>query len=156
MTQETILFNDTVANTIAYAKPDVTHEKIIEAAKMAQAHEFIMDMPDGYDTKIGDRGLRLSGGQRQRLSIARAILADRPVLLLDEATSALDTHSERCVQAALDELMKNRTVIMIAHRLSTIKKANRIMILSEGSIVEEGTHEELMNRGGHYKYLYDL
>ena len=156
MTQETILFNDTVANNIAYGHAHAAREAVIEAARRAHAHDFILAMPEGYDTIIGERGVRLSGGQCQRLAIARAILRNPPILILDEATSALDTEAERQVQAALDELMKDRTVFAIAHRLSTIIHADEIMVLQQGRIAEQGTHQELLARGGHYKYLYDL
>jgi subfamily B ATP-binding cassette protein MsbA len=156
VTQETILFNDTVAANIAYGCADASRDRIQEAARRAHAHEFIMQLPDGYGAVIGERGLRLSGGQCQRLAIARAILRNPPILILDEATSALDTESERQVQAALDELMTGRTVFAIAHRLSTIMNADLILVLDKGSIVERGTHRELLNRGGLYKYLYDL
>ena len=156
VTQETILFNDTVANNIAYGQTGASRVAIEEAARRAHAHEFIAQMPQGYGTVIGERGLRLSGGQCQRLAIARAILRNPPILILDEATSALDTESERQVQAALDELMTGRTVFAIAHRLSTIMHADLILVLDKGSIVERGTHQELLDRGGLYKYLYDL
>ena len=156
VTQETILFNDTVSGNIAYGQTSASRVAIEEAACRAHAHEFIVQMPQGYDTVIGERGLRLSGGQCQRLAIARAILRNPPVLILDEATSALDTESERQVQAALDELMTDRTVFAIAHRLSTIMHADMILVLDKGSIVERGTHQELLDRGGLYKYLYDL
>jgi len=156
VTQETILFNDTVANNIAYGQAGASRAAIEEAARRAHADDFIEQMPQGYDTVIGERGLRLSGGQCQRLAIARAILRNPPILILDEATSALDTESERHVQAALDELMTGRTVFAIAHRLSTIMHADLILVLDKGSIVERGTHQELLDRGGLYKYLYDL
>lgn len=156
VTQETILFNDTVANNIAYGQTNAPHVAVEEAARRAHAHDFIEQMPQGYETVIGERGLRLSGGQCQRLAIARALLRNPPILILDEATSALDTESERQVQAALEELMTGRTVFAIAHRLSTIMHANLILVLDKGAIVERGTHQELLARGGLYKYLYDL
>ena len=154
--QETILFNDTIESNIALGRAGATHDEIVEAAKIANAHNFIMESPEGYQTNIGDHGGRLSGGQRQRLSIARAILKNPSILILDEATSALDTESEKLVQAALEELMKNRTTIVIAHRLSTIKKADLICVLEKGEIVEKGTHEELIQKGGLYNKLYSM
>ncbi len=144
VTQDSILFNDSVRNNIALSKEDATDQEIIEAAKIANAHDFIMDLPDGYDTNIGDGGNRLSGGQKQRLNIARAILKNPPVMVLDEATSALDTESEKLVQDALDKLMQNRTSVVIAHRLSTIKNADKIIVMQNGKIQEMGSHQELM------------
>lgn len=154
--QEAILFNDSFYNNITFGVESATKEQVIEAAKIANAHEFIMASENGYDTNIGDRGCKLSGGQRQRLSIARAILKNPPMLILDEATSALDTESERLVQEALDRLMKNRTTLVIAHRLSTICNADLICVMHEGQIVEKGTHEELLKLGGYYKHLVDM
>jgi subfamily B ATP-binding cassette protein MsbA len=156
VTQQTILFNDTVRNNIAYGREDCPEEKIIEAARSAFALDFIMDLPHGFDTIIGESGARLSGGQQQRVSIARALLKDAPILILDEATSALDAESEREVQRALENLMQNRTTIIIAHRLSTIQNADRIIVLKDGQLVEEGTHDELLNLGGEYSSLYRL
>jgi subfamily B ATP-binding cassette protein MsbA len=156
VTQETVLFNDTVRNNIAYGQPDVPMEKIEAAAKAARAHEFILRMPQGYDTQIGERGARLSGGERQRLAIARAILKDAPILVLDEATSSLDTESEAQVQAALATLMHERTVLVIAHRLSTVRSANRIAVMERGRVTELGSHEELLAYGGTYSRLYQL
>lgn len=154
--QEAILFNDTFFNNIAFGVENATMEQVVEAAKIANAHEFIMEKPEGYQTNIGDRGSKLSGGQRQRISIARAILKNPPILILDEATSALDTESERLVQEALERLMKTRTTIAIAHRLSTIKNADEICVLYEGEIVERGRHDELIALNGYYKRLNDM
>ncbi len=156
VTQQTILFNDTVRNNIAYGRKDCTEQELTEAAKAAYALDFINDLPMGFDTIIGESGARLSGGQQQRISIARALLKDAPILILDEATSSLDTESEREVQRALENLMKNRTTIVIAHRLSTIKNADRIIVLKDGCLVEEGTHAELLDLGGEYSFLYRL
>ena len=156
VTQETILFNDTVKNNIAYGLQDVSPDKIIEAAKAANAHNFIQVLKDGYETVIGDRGTKLSGGERQRLSIARALLKNPPILILDEATSSLDTESEVLVQQAIERLMKGRTSIVIAHRLSTVQRANKIIVLSDGEIVEEGTHELLLSKLGLYHKLYNM
>ena len=156
VSQESILFNDTVFNNIAFGLEHATREAVIEAAKIANAHDFIMEMEDGYDTVIGDRGMNLSGGQRQRISIARAVLKNPPILILDEATSSLDTESERLVQEALAKVMTNRTSIVIAHRLSTIQNADEILVMVKGHIVERGKHEELIEKGGVYKRLTDL
>ena len=154
--QEAILFNDTIFNNIAFGVKNATMEQVIQAAKIANAHDFIMATEDGYNTNIGDRGCRLSGGQRQRLSIARAILKNPPILILDEATSALDSESEKLVQEALERLMKNRTTLVIAHRLSTIKNASQICVMHEGEIVEHGTHDELLALNGYYTRLVEM
>jgi len=157
VTQQTILFNDTIRNNIAYGNiHGCSDQEIIEAAKAAHAHDFIMKLPEGYDTLIGEQGVKLSGGERQRLSIARALLKNAPVLILDEATSSLDSDSETEVQKALDQLMKGRTVFVIAHRLSTIRNAHRIIVLSDGQVVEQGNHTELIALNGEYRRLYDL
>jgi len=156
VTQFTFLFNDTVRNNIAYADPTVAMDEIVAAARAANAHEFIVEMPRGYETTIGDLGVRLSGGQRQRLAIARALLKNAPILILDEATSALDTESEGLVQEALERLMANRTTLVVAHRLSTVRRADRIVVLVRGEIMESGTHEELLARGTEYRKLYEL
>lgn len=156
VTQESILFNDTVFNNIAFGMENATEEEVIAAAKIANANDFITTMSEGYQTSIGDRGGKLSGGQRQRLSIARAVLKNPPILILDEATSALDTESERLVQEALINLMKQRTTLVIAHRLSTIVHADEIIVMQSGEIVERGTHQELLNKNGYYKRLFDL
>lgn len=156
VTQETILFNDTIRRNIELGRPGATEEEIIRAAKHAHAYDFIMEKPGGFDFVIGEKGGQLSGGQRQRLAIARAILKDAPILVLDEATSALDTESERAVQAALEDLMTGRTTICIAHRLSTVQHANQIVVMSEGRIVESGTHAQLLKRGGIFQKLYEM
>ena len=154
--QEPILFNDTIFNNIAFGVENATEEQVIEAAKIANAHEFIMEKEEGYQTNVGDRGCKLSGGQRQRISIARAVLKNPPILILDEATAALDTESERAVQEALERLMSNRTTVAIAHRLSTIKDADEIIVVDEGRIVERGRHDELIALGGYYRKLHDM
>lgn len=156
VTQETILFNDTIRNNIAYGLNELSQEKVIEAAKAANAHNFIKDLNTGYDTVIGDRGIKLSGGERQRISIARALLKNPPILILDEATSSLDTESEILVQQAIERLMKGRTSIVIAHRLSTTQNADKIIVIEKGRIVEKGNHEELMKTGGLYQKLYNM
>lgn len=156
VTQETVLFNDTVRNNIAYGNPEATEDSVREAARVAFADEFIENLQDGYDTVVGERGTFLSGGQRQRLAIARAVLADAPVLVLDEATSALDTESEMLVQRALANLMRDKTAVVIAHRLSTIRRADKIVVMEKGRIIETGTHSELIEKSGTYKRLYEL
>jgi subfamily B ATP-binding cassette protein MsbA len=156
VTQEVVLFNDTVRNNIAYGRADADDQHVIDAARAANAHEFISALPQGYDTHIGESGVLLSGGQRQRLAIARALFKDPPILVLDEATSALDTESERLVQQALNNLMRGRTTLVIAHRLSTIRSAHKIVAMDKGQIVESGTHEELLARRGVYRKLHDL
>ena len=156
VTQESILFNDSVRNNISFGIPDATEEEIINAAKVANAHEFITQLENGYDTIIGDRGNKLSGGQKQRVSIARAVLSEAPIMILDEATSALDTESEKLVQDALENLMQNRTSLIIAHRLSTIRHADLILVLKNGEVVERGNHSELIAAKGYYKSLCDI
>jgi subfamily B ATP-binding cassette protein MsbA len=154
--QEAILFNDTIYNNIAFGVESATQAEVEQAARIANAHDFIIATPDGYQTNIGDRGSRLSGGQRQRISIARAILKNPPILILDEATSALDTESERLVQNAIEHLMQNRTAIVIAHRLSTIKSADLICVLHNGEIIEQGSHQQLLALNGQYTKLYNM
>jgi subfamily B ATP-binding cassette protein MsbA len=154
--QDTLLLNATVADNIAYGAPGADQGRIERAAQAANAADFIAQLPQGYATMLGERGTRLSGGQRQRIAIARALLRDSPILILDEATSALDAESERLVQEAIDRLMRDRTVLVIAHRLATVRHADRILVLNEGRIVEDGSHDELFRRGGLYRRLYDL
>jgi subfamily B ATP-binding cassette protein MsbA len=156
VSQETILFHDTVRANIAYGKPEATQEEIERAATAAYAHDFILQMPEGYDTVVGERGTELSGGQRQRLAIARAILRDPPILVFDEATSSLDTEAERLVQQAIEHLLEGRTVFVIAHRLSTVQRSEQILVLEQGRIVERGTHPVLLDKGGLYRRLYEL
>jgi subfamily B ATP-binding cassette protein MsbA len=156
VTQETVLFNDTVRHNIAYGKPEATQAEIEEAARIAFAHDFIMELPQQYETIVGERGIFLSGGQRQRLAIARSLLVDAPVLILDEATSALDAESERFVQQAIANLVRNRTTVVIAHRLSTIRRADTIVVMEAGRITEFGKHSELLAKGGQYRKLYEL
>ncbi len=154
VSQDITIFDDTIAANIGYGRAGATHEEIIDAAKAAAAHEFIESFPEGYETTVGEDGVKLSGGQRQRLSIARAILRDAPILLLDEATSALDNESEKLVQQALEKLEKGRTTLVIAHRLSTVQNADQILVLDSGKIVERGTHDELMELNGLYAKMY--
>ena len=156
VTQEPILFNDTIAHNIALGSTTPSIEEVVAAAKIANAHDFIMQKENKYDTNIGDRGNKLSGGEKQRLTIARAVLKNPPILILDEATSSLDTESERLVQDAINNMMQNRTSIVIAHRLSTIRHANEIIVLQKGKIVERGTHEQLMSQNGFYKKLVEM
>jgi subfamily B ATP-binding cassette protein MsbA len=156
VTQETVLFNDTVRYNITYGRPEAADEQLYHAARTALAHDFIVELPDGYDTIIGERGIFLSGGQRQRLAIARAVLIDAPVLVLDEATSALDAESEQLVQRAIGNLIRDRTTLVIAHRLSTVRRADLIVVIERGQIIEQGTHAELLARGGQYQRLYEL
>jgi len=156
VTQDVVLFNDTVAANIAYGRPDTAREAVVEAARTANADEFIRALPEGYETVIGERGVKLSGGQRQRLAIARALFRNPPILVLDEATSALDTESERLVQQAIDRVMRHRTVLVIAHRLSTVQHADTIVVLRDGRIVEQGTHPELVEADGLYRKLYEM
>ena len=154
--QDVYLFDGTIKDNIAYGKPGASDEEIIKAAKCASIHDFIMELPDKYDTYVGERGTRLSGGQKQRISIARVFLKNPPILILDEATSALDNESERWIQKSLEELSKNRTTITIAHRLSTIQHADKIIVMHHGEIKESGTHQELLAKDGLYKKLYEL
>ena len=154
--QDVYLFSGSIRDNIAYGKPDATEEEIIEAAKCANIHDFIMELPDQYDTFVGERGARLSGGQKQRISIARVFLKNPPILILDEATSALDNESERWIQHSLEELSKNRTTITIAHRLSTIKNADEIIVITENGIAERGTHETLLEKNGIYAGYYNM
>jgi ATP-binding cassette, subfamily B, bacterial len=152
--QDPALFHRSIAENIAYARPDATPDEVMLAAKRARAHDFIARLPNGYETPVGERGVKLSGGERQRVAIARAFLADAPILVLDEATSSLDVETERQVQAAMEELMVGRTTIVIAHRLSTIRGADRILVFDHGRIVEEGRHSELIDKGGAYARLH--
>jgi ABC-type multidrug transport system fused ATPase/permease subunit len=156
VSQDTYIFNNSIRDNIAYGLKDVSDEQVMEAARLANAHEFISALPNGYNTKVGDRGVQLSGGQRQRVSIARAILRDPEILILDEATSALDSQSEYLVQDAIERLRQNRTVIVIAHRLSTIRNADRIVVLDKGRVVESGGHQELLEKRGSYWSFHNL
>jgi subfamily B ATP-binding cassette protein MsbA len=156
VTQEVILFNDTIKNNISYAQPEKSMDQIKDAAKAANALEFIENTPDGFETVVGERGVKLSGGQKQRIAIARALLKNPSILILDEATSALDTESEKKVQTAIESLMKDRTALVIAHRLSTVQKADKIIVIDKGKVVEIGSHETLFEKNGIYKRLYDL
>ena len=156
VTQDSILFNDTIKNNILIGNPDATENEILEALKIANAWEFVKDLPEGMDTNVGDAGNNFSGGQKQRLSIARAVLKNPPIMILDEATSALDTESERLVQVALENMMKNRTSIVIAHRLSTIQNADEIIVMNKGEITEQGKHQELLDLDGIYKNLVTM
>ncbi len=156
VSQDTVLLHDTVRNNITFGHPGATDQQVEAAARAANAHEFITQLPEGYGTMLGERGTRLSGGQRQRIAIARALLRDPPILLFDEATSALDNESERLVQEAIDRLMQDRTAVVIAHRLATVRDADRILVIAEGRVVEQGTHDQLFQQGGLYRRLYDL
>ena len=155
VTQDTYLFNGTIRENLRYAREDATQEEIEHACRVANIHDFIVSQPDGYDTEVGNRGLKLSGGEKQRLSIARTLLKDPKILILDEATSALDSISEHAIQDALEQMLRGRTSLVIAHRLSTILKADRILVVADGQIREQGTHEELLARGGLYRQLYE-
>jgi subfamily B ATP-binding cassette protein MsbA len=156
VSQDAILFNDTIYNNIVFGLQSTTFEQVVEAAKIANAHQFITETEKGYETNIGDRGMKLSGGQRQRLTIARAILRNPPILILDEATSALDSESEKLVQEALIKVMQNRTTIVVAHRLSTVQHADEIVVLQQGRIIEQGSHQTLLELGGEYRKLVEL
>jgi subfamily B ATP-binding cassette protein MsbA len=156
VTQHTFLFDDTIRANIAYGSGERNLERVVAAAKLANAHDFVSRLPLGYETMVGELGVRLSGGERQRIAIARALLKDAPILILDEATSSLDSEAERSVQEALEHLMANRTTLVIAHRLSTVRRADRIVVIVHGRIAEEGTHDELFERGQEYRKLYDL
>jgi len=156
VSQETVLFHDSVRANIAYGRPDASHADIEAAAIAAHAHEFVVEMPDSYDTRVGERGVGVSGGQRQRIAIARALLRDPPILVFDEATSSLDTASERLIQDAIETLMEGRTVFVIAHRLSTVQRADQILVMDGGRIVERGDHATLLAQAGLYRRLYDL
>lgn len=154
--QESFLFSSTIRSNISYGRPDASMEDVIEAAKRAQAHNFIMELPDGYDTMLGERGMGLSGGQKQRIAIARAICLNPSILILDDATSAVDMQTEHSIQLALKEVMKNRTTFIVAHRISSLKHADEILVFNKGRIRERGTHHELLEKGGYYKKIYDL
>jgi len=154
VTQETILFSGTIAENIRYGLPEATDEQVLEAARIANAYEFIVQLPNGFQTDVGERGQRLSGGQLQRIALARAVLSDPPILVLDEATSAVDAESEALIQEALARLTRGRTTFVIAHRMSTVRRANRIVVMQDGRIVEEGRHDELLSRGGDYRKLF--
>ena len=154
--QEVFLFNDTLAANIAYGRPEASKDEVVEASRTARADEFISELTEGYETTVGERGLRLSGGQKQRVSIARAVLRDKPILILDEATAAVDVHTEKLIREALDDVMRDRTTVIIAHRLSTIIKASKIIVLAQGRVEDVGTHDELVTRGGLYAHLTEI